>query len=89
MALILWVLKSGVYEWRREWDSNPRGISPKLISSQPRYDHFDTSPQIFLIIPKHSHLIKGKIIVYLKGMLYFNDYEVLDETFIYCKPHSR
>ena len=30
--------------WRRGWDSNPCGIAPKLISSQPRYDHFDTSP---------------------------------------------
>ena len=30
--------------WRRGWDSNPRGLAPKLISSQPRYDRFDTSP---------------------------------------------
>ena len=30
--------------WRRERDSNPRVLSHKLISSQPRYDHFDTSP---------------------------------------------
>ena len=30
--------------WRRRWDSNPRALSRKLISSQPRYDHFDTSP---------------------------------------------
>ena len=30
--------------WRRGWDSNPCAISRKLISSQPRYDHFDTSP---------------------------------------------
>ena len=29
--------------WRRGWDSNPRDVSAKLISSQPRYDHFDTS----------------------------------------------
>ena len=29
---------------RRGWDSNPRVLSHKLISSQPRYDHFDTSP---------------------------------------------
>ena len=30
--------------WRRRWDSNPRAVARKLISSQPRYDHFDTSP---------------------------------------------
>ncbi len=33
-----------IIQWRRGRDSNPRGIAPKLISSQPRYDHFDTSP---------------------------------------------
>ena len=32
--------------WRRGWDSNPCAIARKLISSQPRYDHFDTSPDI-------------------------------------------
>ena len=30
--------------WRRERDSNPRVRKHKLISSQPRYDHFDISP---------------------------------------------
>ena len=30
--------------WRRERDSNPRVLAHKLISSQPRYDHFDISP---------------------------------------------
>ncbi len=30
--------------WRRERDSNPRVVSHKLISSQPRYDRFDISP---------------------------------------------
>ena len=29
--------------WRSGWDSNPRAIARKLISSQPRYDHFDTA----------------------------------------------
>ena len=32
--------------WRSGRDSNPRGIAPKLISSQPRYDHFDTAANI-------------------------------------------
>ena len=30
--------------WRSGWDSNPRGVAAKLISSQPRYDRFDTAP---------------------------------------------
>ena len=33
-----------VFCWRRERDSNPRVLAHKLISSQPRYDHFDISP---------------------------------------------
>ena len=35
-----------LFFWRKRWDSNPRAIARKLISSQPRYDHFDTSPSI-------------------------------------------
>ena len=34
---------AGCCFWRRRWDSNPRGIAAKLISSQSRYDRFDTS----------------------------------------------
>ncbi len=33
-----------LFLWRRERDSNPRVLAHKLISSQPRYDHFDISP---------------------------------------------
>ena len=32
------------FVWRRRWDSNPRYREVQLISSQSRYDHFDTSP---------------------------------------------
>ena len=34
--------KRGLF-WRSGRDSNPRAIARKLISSQPRYDHFDTA----------------------------------------------
>ena len=37
--------------WRRRWDSNPRGIAAKLISSQSRYDRFDTSAYLVFIAP--------------------------------------
>ncbi len=33
--------------WRKRWDSNPRAREDYLISSQARYDHFDTLPYIF------------------------------------------
>ena len=35
--------RSGRLFWRSGRDSNPREVSLKLISSQPRYDHFDTA----------------------------------------------
>ncbi len=35
--------------WRRGRDSNPRVVSHKLISSQPRYDRFDTSAYIKIL----------------------------------------
>ena len=46
--------------WRRERDSNPRVLSHKLISSQPRYDHFDISPLCLLITDQSiiSHFFK-------------------------------
>ena len=34
---------AGCCLWRRRWDSNPRDIAVKLISSQSRCDRFDTS----------------------------------------------
>ena len=44
------ILKHGKLLWRRERDSNPRVLAHKLISSQPRYDHFDISPLYFVVI---------------------------------------
>ena len=32
--------------WRSGWDSNPRALADNLISSQGRYNHFDTAPYI-------------------------------------------
>ena len=46
------------WNWRRGWDSNPCAIARKLISSQPRYDHFDTSPNNGVIIAGAAGKIK-------------------------------
>ncbi len=35
-----------IFRWRKRWDSNPRAREGYLISSQARYDHFDTLPFI-------------------------------------------
>ena len=40
--------------WRSGWDSNPRNLAVQLISSQSRYDHFDTAP----FLSQHQHLGK-------------------------------
>ncbi len=37
---------TGFSLWRKRWDSNPRAREDYLISSQARYDHFDTLPYI-------------------------------------------
>ena len=45
---------AGCCLWRRRWDSNPRGIAAKLISSQSRYDLFDTSAYLVFIAPPRT-----------------------------------
>ena len=56
--------------WRRWRDSNPRYPKVQLISSQPRYDHFDTSPYRFTAevlyqpIPEKSRFFKGFVILF-------------------------
>ena len=42
------------HTWRRRWDSNPRDIAVKLISSQSRYDRFDTSAYLVFIAPPRT-----------------------------------
>ena len=52
--------------WRRRWDSNPRYPEVQLISSQSRYDHFDTSPYfitgnntiVYFFVPDVNTLMK-------------------------------
>ena len=39
-------VKIAILFWRKRWDSNPRAREDYLISSQARYDHFDTLPYI-------------------------------------------
>ena len=51
--------KGEPFIWRRRWDSNPRGLAPYLISSQGRYDHFDTPPRPRCIIPQAGGFVKG------------------------------
>ena len=54
-------LKQKPCNWRTGWDSNPRaGITDKLISSQPRYDHFDTRPQLpKLILTQKAQIVNS------------------------------
>ena len=45
-------------DWRRGRDSNPCALSRKLISSQPRYDHFDTSPYMSTLKMRETIVIQ-------------------------------
>ena len=49
--------RGSAFVWRRGRDSNPRVVSHKLISSQPRYDRFDTSAYI------RSHALGGEPLI--------------------------
>ena len=62
--------KSPAFHLRRERDSNPRVLSHKLISSQPRYDHFDISP--FTRTSVLYHKFFEKAIPFLKKIKFFN-----------------
>ena len=44
--------------WRKRWDSNPRAREGYLISSQARYDHFDTLPFMSTPVPRSQTHIR-------------------------------
>ena len=52
------IIRKALY-WRSGWDSNPRRLAPQLISSQSRYDHFDTAPEPKNSIPWAAKDCKG------------------------------
>ena len=45
--------------WRSGWDSNPRALADNLISSQARYDHFDTAPCGGAVLPEPAGPLRG------------------------------
>ena len=57
--------------WRRGRDSNPRAIARKLISSQPRYDHFDTSPYASRQTTLKTNIIINWLRRYVKAFFIF------------------
>ena len=53
--------------WRRQRDSNPRGIAPKRFSRPPRYDHFDMPAYYFYApFPQHPRII-SQIFLFVKS----------------------
>ena len=51
--------KGGAFIWRSGWDSNPRTVARHLISSQGRYDHFDTPPRQESLYPRFAANVKA------------------------------
>ena len=55
--------KNRALGWRKRWDSNPRYREVQLISSQSRYDHFDTLPKCYsYIIQQIMPFVKEKFL---------------------------
>ena len=52
-------VKTAILTWRRRWDSNPRTVARHLISSQGRYDHFDTPPRQESLYPRFAANVKA------------------------------
>ncbi len=52
-----------VYFWRKRWDSNPRAVARYLISSQGRYDLFDTLPYKLYSVNKLNRLISSRAVM--------------------------
>ena len=53
--------------WRSGWDSNPRAVARKLISSQPRYDLFDTAPYNIKLISNQRAILYHISIQFSRG----------------------
>ncbi len=66
--LLFYISLSGAFlsvPQRREWDSNPRALADKRFSRPPRYDHFDTSPQMrFSILIDSAYFVKRFFVFY-------------------------
>ena len=61
---------------RRGWDSNPCAREGKRFSRPPRYDHFDTSPDIF--IAAKAQLYADPVLVSAFSILTKSDWLVND-----------
>ena len=51
---------------RRGWDSNPRALADKRFSRPPRYDHFDTSPNVLFYFTENSIICQAVFEVFLR-----------------------
>ncbi len=49
---------------RKRWDSNPRAREDYLISSQARYDHFDTFPNPECLLQRTRPFVMNTYSVY-------------------------
>lgn len=67
--------------WRRRWDSNPRYPEVQLISSQSRYDHFDTSPFLFSILISSASFIL-QLFLFCLYFFYAVSFSVLQRTLL-------
>ena len=67
--------------WRRERDSNPRVRKHKLISSQPRYDHFAFAKRILAAGELSLHTKKQKPQPFIGLRLYGGEGGIYEPVF--------
>ena len=67
--------------WRRERDSNPRVRKHKLISSQPRYDHFAFAKRILAAGELSLHTKKQKPQPFIELRLYGGEGGIYEPVF--------
>ena len=68
-----WLHVADIFQ-RKRWDSNPRAREGYLISSQARYDHFDTLPNFHLAAVKQINNAIWIFILNRDGQGYYNPY---------------
>ena len=59
-----------IFNWRREWDSNPRPLSESLVFKTSSLNHSDTSPYWFSLL----FLSSETFVIILRSVLFVNTF---------------
>ena len=83
-----------LFAWRKRWDSNPRYVAVYLISSQGRYDHFDTLPYSIAYLFYNTFIAFASFCRRFFSLLYkipataLREYVTKTVIFFFCKRNG-